>query len=81
MRPQAGFHVVDLLERRRGIAALAGITTTVPALDVADTVSANLGVFYENDLREDHPLLNGHRLLFTTSVNFLASPSKADAKK
>lgn len=81
VRPQAGFHVVDVLERNRGIAALAGVTTTVPALDIADTVSLNVGVFYENDLREDHPLLTGHRLLFTSSINFLASPSKGEAKK
>lgn len=79
LRPQAGFHVVDVTERRRGFALLAGTTATVPGLDAGD-LSVNLGVFYENDLRETHPLLTGHRLLFTTSVNFLASPSKAEAK-
>lgn len=79
LRPQAGFHVVDVTERRRGFALLAGTTATVPGLEAGD-LSVNLGVFYENDLRETHPLLTGHRLLFTTSVNFLASPAKTDAK-
>lgn len=73
-RVSGGMNFIALSDKVFAPSLVVGAAFVLPVIEGPTAVSSavSLGAYYENDLREQHPLETGHRLLLTFGFNLFS---------